>query len=133
VYMPSPYNALVRKFLKNLEAGLFEESDLAPLIGPESVLHAPTAGEANVDHVGVGGFSGYLGALREASGGSLAFKPQSFELRDRGAVSLVHAVGARDGVEFVEHVRLILGLEDGKVKELWLDPGDRGSFAKHLS
>jgi hypothetical protein len=132
VYMPSPYNALVRKFLKNLEAGLFEEADLAPLLGPESVLHAPTASEANVDHIGVAGFSGYLLGLREAVD-SLEFKPQSFELRDRGAVSLVHAVSTHGDVEFVEFIRLIFGLEEGRVKELWLDPGDRASFAKHFS
>src|SRR5947209_6735745 len=109
--MPSPYNALVRSFLKHLEAGSFEEADLAPLVGPASVLHAPTAGELNVDHVGAAGFSSYLCGLRDVSGGTLTFKPQSFELRDRGAVSLVHAVGTTGGVEFVEHIRMIFGLE----------------------
>lgn len=131
--MPSPYAALVRNFLKHLEAGSLEEADLEPLLGANSVLHAPTAGRDDVEHLGAAGFSGYFCALRAASGGSLAFLPQSFELRDRGAVSLVHATGARDGAEFVEHVRLVFGLADGRVKELWLDPGDRASFAKNLS
>jgi hypothetical protein len=131
--MPSPYAALVRTFLKNLEAGRLEQKDLDPLVTDSSVLHAPTAGEENVEHSGAAGFSGYFAQLRNAVGGNLGFKPQSFELRDRGAVSLVHAVGSRDGEEFVEHVRVIFGLADGRVKELWLDPGDRASFAKHLS
>jgi SnoaL-like domain len=133
VYMPSPYAALVRTFLKNLEAGRLEQKDLDPLVADSSVLHAPTAGEENVDHSGAAGFSEYFAQLRTAVGGNLDFKPQSFELRDRGAVSLVHAVGSRDGEEFVEHVRVVFGLADGRVKELWLDPGDRASFAKHLS
>jgi hypothetical protein len=46
---------------------------------------------------------------------------------------LVHAVGTRDGADFLEHVRVVFGLADGRVKELWLDPGDRASFAKHLT
>jgi hypothetical protein len=133
VYMPSPYAALVRAFLKNLEAGRLEQTDLDPLVSDSSVLHAPTAGEENVDHVGAAGFSGYFAALRKASGGTLELQPQSFELRDRGAVSLIHAIGSRDGAEFVEHVRVIFGLADGRVKELWLDPGDRASFARHLA
>jgi hypothetical protein len=131
--MPSPYAALVRTFLKNLEAGRLDETDLELLVSDSSVLHAPTAGESNVDHSGAVGFSGYFAALRKATGETLEFRPQSFELRDRGAVSLVHAVGSREGEEFVEHVRVILGLADGRIKELWLDPGDRLSFAKHLA
>ena len=131
--MPSPYTALVRQFLKNLEAGKYAEKDLDPLLSPSSILHAPTTTEANVDHVGVGGFAGYLEGLRKASGETLEFRPQSFEFRDRGAVSLVHAVGARDGAEFVEHLRLIFGMAEGRIMEFWIDPGDRESFAKNLS
>ena len=133
MYMPSPYNALVRTFLKNLEAGKLSAGDLDPLLGPDSVLHAPTAGEENVDHVGVAGFASYFEGLRKASGETVEFKPQSFELRERGAVSLLHVHGSRDGTDFVEHVRLVLGMDAGRVKELWLDPGDRPSFAKNLS
>lgn len=133
MYMPSPYTALVRAFLRNLEAGRLEQADFEPLVSDSSVLHAPTVGEENVDHVGVAGFADYFADLAKASGGTLAFKPQSFELRDRGAVSLVHAVGSRDGAEFLENVRVILGLAEGRVRELWLDPGDRASFAKHLA
>lgn len=133
MYMPSPYNALVRTFLKNLESGKLSAADLTPLLGEDSVLHAPTAGEENVDHVGIEAFAAYFAGLRKASGDTLEFKPQSFELRERGAVSLVHALGARDGEDFLEHVRLVLGMDAGRVKELWLDPGDRPSFLKHLS
>lgn len=130
--MPSPYNALVRSFLKNLEAGRFSESDLEPLLSAESVLHAPTAGEESVDHVGPVGFAKYLAGLVAASGGTLQFRPQSFELREQGAVSLVHAVGTADGAEFTEPLRVIFGLDGGRVKELWLDPGDRASFTAKL-
>jgi hypothetical protein len=133
VYMPSPYNALVRNLLKNLEDGKVAASDFEPLLNSESVLHAPTAGEENVDHVGIDGFASYFEGLGKASGGTLEYKPQSFELRERGAVSLVHVVGSRDGVEFLEHLRVIIGMDEGRIKELWLDPGDRPSFAKNLS
>jgi hypothetical protein len=131
--MPSPYTALVRQFLKNLEAGKYAAKDLDPMLSPDSILHAPTTTEDNVDHTGVDGFAGYLAALRTATGDTLEFRPQSFEFRDRGAVSLVHAVGAREGAEFTEHLRLIFGMSDGRIKEFWIDPGDRASFAKNLS
>jgi hypothetical protein len=131
--MPSPYTALVRQFLKNLEAGNYAEADLDPMLSPDSILHAPTTTEDNVDHVGAQGFADYLAGLRTASGGTLQFRPQSFEFRDRGAVSLVHAVGSRDGAEFLEHLRLIFGMAEGRIKEFWIDPGDRESFAKNLS
>lgn len=133
MYMPSPYNALVRTFLKNMETGKLSASDLEPLLSSTSVLHAPTAGEENVDHTGIDGFAGYFEALREASGETVEYKPQSFELRERGAVSLVHVHGSRDGAEFLEHLRVIIGMDEGRIKELWLDPGDRPSFAKNLS
>ena len=133
MYMPSPYNALVRAFLRNLEAGQLEEADFESLLTDSSVLHAPTGGEGDADHVGRAAFANYFAGLRKASGDTLQFQPQSFELRDRGAVSLVHAVGTRDGAEFVENVRMILGLADGRVKELWIDPGDRASFAKNFA
>jgi|GEM_PF-4843247 len=131
--MPSPYNALVRAFLRKLEGGRFEEGDFAPLLTDASVLHAPAADGADAEHVGVAGFSAYFAGLRGAADGSLTFRPQSFELRERGAVSLVHATGVRDGEEFLEHLRVIFGLGEGRIQELWLDPGDRASFAKHLS
>lgn len=132
MYMPSPYNALVRNFLKNLEAGTFTESDLDPMLSAESVLHAPTAGKENVDHLGPVGFAKYLAGLVAASGGTLQFRPQSFELRERGAVSLVHAAGSADGADYVEHLRMVFGLDGGRVKEMWIDPGDRASFAAKL-
>jgi hypothetical protein len=131
--MPSPYNALVRNFLKKLEAGTVSATDLEPLLSSTSVLHAPTAGEDNVDRTGVEGFADYLEGLRKSAGGTVEFKPQSFELRERGAVSLVHVHGSRDGAEFVEHLRVIIGMDEGRIKELWLDPGDRASFAANLS
>jgi hypothetical protein len=131
--MPSPYTALVRQFLKQLEAGKYAEKELDPMLSPDSVLHAPTPTEANEDHVGVAGFADYLTGLRGATDGTLEFRPQSFEFRDRGAVSLVHAVGTRNGAEFTEHLRLIFGMADGRIKEFWIDPGDRASFAKNLS
>ena len=65
-----------------------------------------------------------------SSGGTLALKPHSFELRDRGAVSLVDASGSRDGDEFAETLRVVMGLGDGRVKELWIDPVDRESFGR---
>lgn len=133
MYMPSPYNALVRSFLKNMESGKLSAADLTPLLGPDSVLHAPTAGEENADHVGIDAFADYFAGLHKAAGETLEYKPQSFELRERGAVSLVHVHGSRDGAEFVEHLRVILGMDAGRIKELWLDPGDRSSFAKNLS
>ena len=129
--MPSPYNSLVRNFLRALEAGGLDVATLAPLLGPEAVLHAPDGiSEGTLDHTGPDGVSAYLTGLRTASGGTLALKPQSFELRDRGAVSLLDATGSRDGTEFAEKVRLVLGLSAGRVQELWIDPVDRESFAR---
>lgn len=129
VYMPSPYNALVRSFLRTLESGEFDAASLEPLVHAEAVLHAP-AGDQEVDFAAATGISGYLTKLRDASGGTLTLKPNSFELRDRGAVSLVDASGNRDGDEFTERLRVVLGLADGRVKEVWIDPVDRESFSR---
>jgi hypothetical protein len=127
--MPSPYNALVRSFLRTLEAGDFDAATLEPLLHAEVVLHAP-AGEGDTDHGKAAGVADYLSGLRDASGGTLALKANSFELRDRGAVSLVDATGTRNGAEFSERVRVIMGLADGRVRELWIDPVDRESFGR---
>lgn len=131
MYMPSPYNSLVRSFLRALEKGDLGVSALQPLVAADGVLHAPVgAGEDTVDHTGPAGVSAYLTGLQEATGGTLELKPQSFELRDRGAVSLLDVSGTRDGAPFAEKVRLIMGLAGGRIQELWLDPGDRESFGR---
>lgn len=127
--MPSPYNALVRSFLRTLEAGAFDAATLEPLVHAEAVLHAP-AGDQDADFAAATGISGYLTRLQDASGGTLALKANSFEIRDRGAVSLVDATGKRGDDEFSERLRVVLGLADGRVKEVWIDPVDRESFAR---
>lgn len=131
MYMPSPYNALVRSFLRTLESGEFDVTRLEPLIHAEAVLHAP-AGDQEVDFAAATGISGYLKRLQDVSGGTLALKANSFEIRDRGAVSLIDATGKRGDDEFTERLRVIMGLADGRVKEVWIDPVDRESFARAL-
>ncbi len=128
--MPSPYNALVRSFLRTLESGEYDVASLEPLLHAEAVLHAPDGAEDLSDFEATTGFSGYLTKLREASGGTLVLKPQSFEIRDRGAVSLVDATGKRGEEEFSETLRVVMGMADGRVKEVWIDPVDRASFDK---
>jgi hypothetical protein len=132
MFMPSPYNSLVRNFLRTLEKGDVGEAALTPMLAADSVLHAPQGTDSTVDHTGPGGFAGYLGGLHKASGGTLKLKPQSFELRERGAVSLVEATATVDGEEATDVLRVVLGLANGRVQELWIDPVDRESFDRRF-
>jgi ketosteroid isomerase-like protein len=132
VYMPSPYNTLVKRFLRALEAGEFDVANLTPLLAEDAVLHVRSGPDSSVDIDAPAGVSGYFTQLREASGGTLVLTPRSFELKDRVGMSVLEASGTRDGEPFTETLRLVLGLAGGRVKELWVDPVDTESFAKAL-
>ena len=130
MYMPSPYTALVRRFLRVLESGDYDQGGLTPILAADAVLHVAAEGEGSVDYTDVEGVCGYLARAREASGGTLEFKPQSFELRDRGAFTVITASGRRGEDEFSETLKVVLGLAGGRVQELWIDPVDRESFER---
>ena len=132
MFMPSPYNSLVRNLLRALEKGTYDEATLTPMLSAETVLHAPQGDGGTADHTGPAAVAAYLEGLHKASGGTLALKPQSFELRERGAVSLVEACGSADGEDYTEIVRLVLGMANGRVQELWIDPVDRESFERRF-
>ena len=132
MFMPSPYNSLVRNLLRSLEKGAYDEAALTPLFAQDAVLHAPQGAEGSVDHTGPGGAAGFLEGMQKAAGGTLQLKPQSFELRERGAVSLVEATATVDGEEATDKLRVVLGLANGRVQEMWIDPVDRESFERRF-
>ncbi len=128
MYMPSPYRMLVRRFVEELERGGLSESLAARLVAGDAVAHVPGSGQLAGEYHGPAGFVRLFHLQREAAQDGFAFELRSYDVHASAAAAVVRIGARRDVRTYSDDLRLVLNLEGGKIKELWLDPVDAAGF-----
>jgi ketosteroid isomerase-like protein len=133
MYMPSPYRMLVRRFVEELERGALSESHAARLIADDAVAHVPGSGPLAGEYRGPAGFARLFHLQRQAAQDGFTLEMQSYDVHAPAAAAVVR-IGTRRALQtYSDDLRLVLSLERGKIKELWLDPVDRAGFDAFFS
>jgi ketosteroid isomerase-like protein len=128
MYMPSPYRMLVQKFVNQLEADGPTEASASALIRNDAVAHVPGAGRLAGDYVGPAGFAELFASQRRAATREYDLELQTFDVQHSLAAAVVRIGAHREGASYRDTIRLVMSLEGGKIKELWLDPVDAAAF-----
>jgi hypothetical protein len=126
--MPSPYRMLVRTFVDELERGGPTESSAARLIRDDAVAHVPGSSGLSGDYCGPTGVVSLFERQRNVAAGGYELELQSYDVQHTTAAAVVRIGADRNGASYRDCVRLVLSLESGKIKELWLDPVDAAAF-----
>jgi len=133
MYMPSPYRMLVRRFVEQLERGSLSESLAARLVADDAVAHVPGSSPLAGEYHGPAGFARLFCLQREAAQDGFTFEMQSYDVKAPAAAAVVRIGTRRDRRTYSDDLRLVLSLERGKIKELWLDPLDAAGFDAFFS
>jgi ketosteroid isomerase-like protein len=128
MYMPSPYRMLVRRFVEELERGALTESRAARLVAGKAVAHVPGSGPLAGEYHGPAGFARLFHLHRESAQDGFTFEMQSYDVHESAAAAVVRIGARRDVRTYNDDLRLVLSLERGKIRELWLDPVDAAGF-----
>lgn len=133
MYMPSPYEAVIRRLV--VAAADSKLPEVAPrLFAAGAVLHVPGASLLAGDHKGPAGIAeGYFRRQRELAGGDLVVQPIRMDVRDTRGV-LVYDVRARRGTEVLEDRQVgVFHLGKGKIQEGWIQCSDQEKFDRFFS
>jgi ketosteroid isomerase-like protein len=133
MYMPSPYETVLRKLV--VAAADAKLAEAAPrLFARDAVLHVPGASQIAGDHQGpVAIAEGYFRRQSELAGGSLRLEPVKMEVRGTRGV-LVYDVRAERGTETLEDRQVgVFRLGKGKIQEGWIQFSDQEKFDTFFS
>jgi ketosteroid isomerase-like protein len=101
--------------------------DVETLVGffaPDAKAHVPGRSPVAGDYEGLEQVLGYIGKLGELSGGTLRFDVHSLLADDTHGVALINDRAERGGRTLdVDNVH-VWHLSDGKLREIWIYPGD---------
>ena len=132
MYMPSPYEVVLRKLV--VAAADSQLAEAAPrLFADDAVLHVPGESLLAGDHKGPRAIAdGYFRRQRELAG-SLSLEPVRMDVRDSRGV-LVYDVRAERGTEVLEDRQVgVFQLGRGKIQEGWIEPSDQERFDRFFS
>ncbi|HYT39539.1 MAG TPA: nuclear transport factor 2 family protein [Acidimicrobiia bacterium] len=133
MYMPSPYEAVLRKLV--VAAADSKLAEAAPrLFADDAVLHVPGDSALAGDHHGPAAIAdGYFRRQRDLADGDLSVEPIRMDVRDTRGV-LVYDVRARRGAEVLEDRQVgVFRLGKGKIQEGWIECSDQERFDRFFS
>jgi len=133
MYMPSPYEAVLRKLV--VAAADSKLAEAAPrLFADDAVLHVPGDSVLAGDHHGPAAIAdGYFRRQRDLADGDLSVEPVRMDVRDTRGV-LVYDVRARRGAEVLEDRQVgVFRLGKGKIQEGWIECSDQERFDRFFS
>jgi len=133
MYMPSPYEAVLRKLV--VAAADSKLAEAAPrLFADDAVLHVPGDSALAGDHHGPAAIAdGYFRRQRDLADGDLSVEPVRMDVRDTRGV-LVYDVRARRGAEVLEDRQVgVFRLGKGKIQEGWIECSDQERFDRFFS
>ncbi|HEY2706106.1 MAG TPA: hypothetical protein VGL20_20685 [Candidatus Dormibacteraeota bacterium] len=136
MYMPSPYESLVRGFFEAVSGDRL--IDMAPrLCARQVTLHVSGASPLAGDYRGIDAVTGgYFDCSRRGAPGGLHYEVSLVRV-DGGvarALTRLHAVRRQHVLDVEQMGTFRLG--GGKIQEIWLEPEDQGEFdaffARHV-
>ena len=133
MYMPSPYEAVLRKLV--VAAADSKLAEAAPrLFADDAVLHVPGASLLAGDHHGPSAIAdGYFRRQRDLAAGTLTLEPVRMDVRDTRGV-LVYDVRANRGADVLCDRQVgVFRLGKGKIQEGWIESSDQERFDRFFS
>ncbi len=97
---------------------------LVAFFAPDARAHVPGRSPVAGDYDGLEQILGYIGKLGELSGGTLRFEVHSLLADDSHGVALINDRAEREGRTLDVNNVHIWHLSDGKLREIWIYPGD---------
>jgi ketosteroid isomerase-like protein len=101
--------------------------DIEALVGflaPDVSAHVPGRSQVAGDYRGLEQVLGYVGNLTELSGGTLRFRVHDLLAGEEHGVVLINDKAEREGRSLDLNNVHAWHLGDGKLKEIWIYPGD---------
>jgi ketosteroid isomerase-like protein len=132
MYMPSPYEMVIRKLV--VAAADSKLAAVAPRIfAADAVLHVPGNSLIAGDHKGPKAIAeGYFGRQSELAG-TLTVEPVRMDVRGARGV-LVYDVRAERGTDVLEDRQVgVFHLAHGKIQEGWIECSDQENFDRFFS
>ena len=120
--MAHPNEDLIRKGYAAFAAG--DMATLNDLFADDIVWHAPGRNQLAGDFRGKEEVFGSFQKVAELSGGSFKLEIHTVLADDEHAAVLARAMGQREGRTLDDNSVQIFHVNDGKVTEQWLYPGD---------
>ncbi len=120
--MTHPNEELVRKGYQALASG--DTDALQEQIADDVVWHVGGRSQLAGDYRGKEEVFNLFGKLIELTGGTFKLEVHDILANDEHTVALVKATAQRDGKALDDNGVQVLHVQDGKVKESWLHPGD---------
>ncbi|MEW6472328.1 MAG: nuclear transport factor 2 family protein [Actinomycetota bacterium] len=133
MYMPSPYEAVLRKLV--VAAADSKLAEAAPrLFADDAVLHVPGASLLAGDHRGPAAIAeGYFRRQRDLAGGVLTVEPVRLDVRDTRGVLVYNVRAQRDGEVLEDRQVGVFRLGRGKIQEGWIECSDQERFDRFFS
>jgi ketosteroid isomerase-like protein len=133
MYMPSPYEAVLRKLVVAAAESRLPEA--APrLFAEDAVLHVPGASLLAGDHRGPAAIvDRFFRRQQDLAAGTLTLEPVRLDVRDTRGV-LVYDVRAHRGDDVLSDRQVgVFRLGKGKIQEGWIEPSDQERFDRFFS
>lgn len=128
MYMPSPYEAVVRRFFNAVSEDSL--TAIAPrLCAPEVTLHVSGHSPLAGDYHGIEAVAGrYFDDKRRGAPGGLRYEVSLVRVDGSVAQALatLHAVRRQHVLEMEQKGTFRIGR--GKIQEIWLEPQDQAAF-----
>jgi ketosteroid isomerase-like protein len=133
MYMPSPYETVLRKLV--VAAADSKLPEAAPrLFADDAVLHVPGESALAGDHHGpVAIAEGYFRRQRDLAGGALTVEPVRMDVRDTRGVLVYDVRAQRDGQVLEDRQVGVFRLGKGKIQEGWIECSDQERFDRFFS
>lgn len=133
MYMPSPYEAVLRKLV--LAAADATLPEVAPrLFADEAVLHVPGSSLLAGDHRGPTAIAeGFFRRQAELTEGNLTLEPVQMDVRGTRGVLVLQVHAERAGQVLDDRQVGIFKLANGKIAEGWIESGDQEKFDEFFS
>jgi ketosteroid isomerase-like protein len=129
--MAHPNEELVRKGFEAFSRG--DMDALRELFAPDIVWHSPGRSPLAGDFKGIDEVLGNFAKTMELTGGTFKVEVHDVLANDEHAVALFRTSAERSGTQWSDNSVLVQHIQDGKVTESWLHPGDQYAGDEFLS
>jgi hypothetical protein len=132
MYMPSPYEAVLRKLV--VAAADARLAEAAPrLFADDAVLHVPGRSPLAGDHHGPSAIADAYFRRQRDLAGTLVVEPVRMDVRDTRGVLVYDVKAQRDGEVLEDRQVGVFRLGKGKIQEGWIESSDQERFDRFFS
>lgn len=121
--MAHPNEDLIRRAFDAFGKGDMET--LGGLFADDAVFHVPGKSSISGDYKGKDQIFGFFAKVMELTGGTFKVETHDVVANDEHAVALSTGTAEREGNRLSDNSAMVHHIQDGKIAEVWLHPGDQ--------